>query len=472
MNYQTFIFQDYQFNPQDGILRLNYAIDDRFRFTETFKFPLEHMQVDWQDNTWQQLWSRLGFYLHIVCGISYYKAFLPEKLLVESGKLDQEEADFFAAIYLNGLGEFSYNNQVDLGQKIHFDVTDSASHRPFHHALPNKYLVAVGGGKDSLVSLKLLQQLVPNQELSLFYCGNGAAPIVRTIQQSGLPALAVERQIDPLLIQLNRNPNQQLYNGHVPITAINSLIAAATGLLQGYGRIVFSNERSANVGNVEYCGRSINHQWSKTFGCETLLHNLLQQKLTPDLQYFSLLRPLAEWQIVQLFCHYCPEYYKVFSSCNRNFKITDQRQEVFWCGECDKCRFIFLMLACFMPKTTLLEIFGRNLLAEMQQLEGYSELVGLQGHKPFECVGEIEEAILAIFLLHQRDEWHEEIVVQILVDRLRTLSQINSAWLRQQALKYLSPQWDNNYIPLELQEPLKKLVEMMAPQDIIKEFNA
>jgi UDP-N-acetyl-alpha-D-muramoyl-L-alanyl-L-glutamate epimerase len=41
--------------------------------------------------------------------------------------------------------------------------------------------------------------------------------------------------------------------------------------------------------------------------------------------------------------------------------------------------------------------------------------MGLTAHKPFECVGEIEESLVALRLLAQRDEWKDTLIVSALI---------------------------------------------------------
>ena len=65
------------------------------------------------------------------------------------------------------------------------------------------------------------------------------------------------------------------YNGHIPVTAINSIIGLIVADAKGLGPVVLSNERSSNVGNVEWMGQDINHQWSKSVTYETLLRDTL-----------------------------------------------------------------------------------------------------------------------------------------------------------------------------------------------------
>ena len=78
------------------------------------------------------------------------------------------------------------------------------------------------------------------------------------------------------------------------------------------------------------------------------------------------------------------------TSCNAAFKLHDASER--WCRNCPKCRFVFLAMAPFMPRERVVGIFGGDLLADPEQIPGYRELLGVDGHKPFECVGEVEES--------------------------------------------------------------------------------
>jgi hypothetical protein len=44
-------------------------------------------------------------------------------------------------------------------------------------------------------------------------------------------------------------------------------------------------------------------------------------------------------------------------------------------------------------------IFGHDLFADPAQVPGYLELLGIDAHKPFECVGEVEESLVALSML-------------------------------------------------------------------------
>ncbi|EQD39800.1 hypothetical protein B1B_15227, partial [mine drainage metagenome] len=93
----------------------------------------------------------------------------------------------------------------------------------------------------------------------------------------------------------------------------------------------------------------MNHQWSKGWDFERDFARLVRRTVAADLRYCSLLRPYAELAITRTFAK-LPQYFEVFSSCNRNFRILGPRPSDRWCGQCPKCHFVFLALAPFLPK--------------------------------------------------------------------------------------------------------------------------
>ena len=170
-------------------------------------------------------------------------------------------------------------------------------------------------------------------------------------------------------------------------------------------------EKSANTGNLMQGTLNINHQWSKSFEFEQLFHQLTEH-ITPGFQYFSLLRPLSEVHIAALFAEKCASYFYDFTSCNKAFKLDLSQRLNHWCANCDKCRFVFLILAPFMDKEILVKVIGKNLLNDSSQIMGYQELLGLSGHKPFECVGEPQECCWAFNQLKHNPTWQNDCVIQ------------------------------------------------------------
>ncbi|MEO1090400.1 MAG: hypothetical protein AAFX81_07200 [Pseudomonadota bacterium] len=385
-----------------GEVALEYAIDD-LRFVERLSLGAPPVGLD---DSQLVVVRRLLAYLHAVAGVSYYKALIPRGLDLRPTGLDPAAAAFVEHVYLFGLGEFAHRNGLDLRDRLQPQAAATRL-EPVDLSLPRRSLVPIGGGKDSLVTLEALR--AAGEPVTPFAV-NPRGPIIATIAASGLASLTIRRQLDPLLFELNA---RGAWNGHVPITAIVSLAALVTAAWHGFDRVVMSNERSADVGNLEAAGLAVNHQWSKSFAFESDLRAELVRAVSPDLSFFSLLRPWSELAIAHRFAA-VDRYDAAFSSCNRNFHLNGEGPAGRWCRDCPKCRFVFLVLAPFVERDRLLAMVGGDLLDDPAQIDGFAELAGLQGHKPFECVGETGEAAAALALLATRPEWLNGAVVRAL----------------------------------------------------------
>jgi len=281
--------------------------------------------------------------------------------------------------------------------------------------------VAIGGGKDSLVSIESLRALGVEQTVS--WIGSSQL-IAACAAHTGLPTLNIGRQLAPQLFDLNR---QGAWNGHIPVTAVNSAIMAFAALVLGVDQVVFSNERSASYGSIIPGTGEVNHQWSKGWAFEQAFGDYVQRHVAADLKYYSLLRPLSELAVAGQFAR-TDRYDAHFSSCNRNFHILGERPVNRWCGVCPKCHFVFLALAPFMSKPRLVGIFGRNLLDDISQIGGYDALLEYKDHKPFECVGEGRESRAAMAALTARADWREDALVARFAREI--LPQLDPAELR------------------------------------------
>lgn len=386
---------------ESGVAQLVYAFDDGPELIETVTFPGAPFALEGARAAAAEQALRL---LHLIAGVSYYKAAVPSEIRIEGYSIDAKTAVLLETIYVNGLGEFAYRNGLNLHGRIRFPVAadDGSAADPLglrHHAL-----VAIGGGKDSLVSIEALRSAGVDQTVT--WIGNSQL-IAACAARTELPTLNLGRALAPGLFELNR---QGAYNGHIPVTAVNSAILVLAAVLQGVDQVVFSNERSASYGSIIPGTGEVNHQWSKGWEFERAFGEHVQQRVAADLHYYSLLRPLSELAVARQFAK-TDRYDAHFSSCNRNFHILGERPVNRWCGVCPKCHFVFLALAPFMPKPRLVGIFGRNLLDDPAQAGGFDALLEFQDHKPFECVGEGQESRAAMATLASRPEWKEDALV-------------------------------------------------------------
>lgn len=438
--FSTFIFDSYDFNPEDRTINLRYSLDGDTNFIETITLP-EEMPI----NAEHPDLDKALFALHLMGGISYYKTCLPKTIQILSGALSPAAAMFWNDVYENGLGEFFYKNDIDFRGLIRFpsvEIKDSTPPSPNPQVpsptpaswLGGKFpghsvLVPIGGGKDSVVTMEMLK----NTGFEVTLLRIGQHPLIdATAATARLPLWNVKRGLSKKLFEMNA---EGALNGHVPITGYLSCLSVVIAILSGRTDIAFSNEASANIGNVEFHGKQINHQWSKSLAFEKMFQEYIEKFITGDVRYFSLLRTFSELKITEMFCLY-PKYFPVTTSCNTNWKIVKTPQPrraaagdsitqehpfpgaALWCGVCPKCAFVFAMMGAFLPKEKVLTIFGKNLFADEMLLPLYRELLGLEGFKPFECVGTPEETTAAFLLAHNKGEYEGDAVMKMFIDEV------------------------------------------------------
>ena len=398
---RAFRFVRCSFDAETGVARLVYAFDEGPELTETVTIPGAPFALD---ATRAQAVEQAVRLLHLITGVSYYKAAVPNEIRIDGYAIDAATAVLMEQVYVHGLGEFAYRNGLSLHGRVRFPVAAQAPAPAAAAGLREHALVAIGGGKDSLVSIEALRGAGVDQTVTWI---GGSQLIAACAARTGLPTLNIGRALAPELFEYNR---QGAWNGHIPVTAINSAIMVLAALLHGVDQVVFSNERSASYGSMIPGTGEVNHQWSKGWAFESAFGAYVQSHVAADLQYYSLLRPLSELAVARQFAR-TDHYDAHFSSCNRNFHLLGERPTNRWCGVCPKCHFVFLALAPFMPKPRLVGIFGRNLLDDANQTGGFDALLEYQDHKPFECVGEGRESRAAMAALGDRPEWREDVIV-------------------------------------------------------------
>lgn len=426
-----FVFDRYELIPAENKIVFEYVMEysdhPAERFRETLTFP--GIKKTYWKRIPAKLLQRTLQTLHLACGVSYWKMSCPPILAVTHGGMTAEQMEWWKIVYTQGMGEFYYKNKIDFRDLIHFEYTEGKAVAPISINLKDRCLVPIGGGKDSMVTAQLLRE--HGFAFDAFTMGNSHIQTA-AIEALGVSHVLVERQIDSLMVM--RSKAGEVYNGHVPISLLYTFSALLTGMLTDYRTIVFSNEKSANIGNVIYHGLEVNHQWSKSLQCEEMVREYVHRYLTPDMDLFSLLRPLHEYEIVRRFVKY-GNYFSTVSSCNRNFVVSSAQPKAFegayWCGRCPKCAFMFALFAAFLPKEEVIRMFGKNLFADEELLPLYQELLGMKGIKPFECVGLPEEVLAAFADAAVRHEWDEDALMKWFIDTVLPGPEVTDALKRE-----------------------------------------
>lgn len=406
-SYEKFIFESYTLNRDTRTIELRYRFDDEPVFTETITLA-EDAPLERADSADVQ---RALFGLHLAGGASYFKAYAPKQIEVHSGALNAEQAAFWNDFYTKGLGEYFYVNKIDYHGLINFPVSAEAPAEIPQDNLPEPHtaLVPFGGGKDSQVTVEILRRA--GIDVTLFRM-QGHQFVTELAEVNNAPLVEVSRALDPQLFELNK---QGALNGHVPITGYVTFLTMTVALLYGYDSVFFSNERSSDYGNVEYLGMQVNHQWSKSNEAELMMVDYIEHFVTRKTRYLNALRPLSELAVAKIFVKE-PKYFAHVTSCNQNWlwqKLDQNPHEGRWCGECDKCSFVFAILAAFLPLDTVVnDIFKKNLFNDTELLPRYRQLWGAEAFKPFQCVGTPEETQAALYLATRHKEYANTVVGQ------------------------------------------------------------
>jgi UDP-N-acetyl-alpha-D-muramoyl-L-alanyl-L-glutamate epimerase len=466
----TFRYLDYTTDPETGVLACHYDLNGN-TFTEQVTLP---PGPRWNTSAAQAA-ARMVF---LLAGVSYYKTAAPDVVDLGDHPLTVAEREFLRSFYVNGLAEFAHRNNLTLNPRIvantpstvaatastetatasaaiaqstplerHDCAIDAApgfvgaaapgpaaSAEPatanatitattsttghFRAATGYRALVPFGGGIDSIVTVEQVRRRA--DDVALFVVsrpGDRYEAIERPAAVSGLPVIRAERAIDPQLF----DPGNNFLNGHVPVTGIISAIAVLAAVLDGRDTVVMSNEWSASIPTLFVDGRAVNHQWSKSAEFENGFREIVKEEA--NVRYFSWLRDRTELWVGREFAE-LTQYHGTFRSCNKAFYADPARRLDYWCGECDKCCFIDLILAPFVPANDLAQIFkpATEPLTNEALKPKFEALLG-KGAKPFECVGEVNECRAALLLAAARTDRRDDHLLHNLADETDTLTQ-------------------------------------------------
>ncbi len=381
-------------------------------FTERFTFE---PGGDWDDPAVRSA-ARI---LYLLAGVSYYKTTAAP--VVDLGELPTTAAEraFLTGYYAHGLAEFAYRNGIDLrGLQVTGPDAAPAGAVPYEPE-PGRPLIPFGGGIDSIVTVESLSGDHPQSALCVVHPpGDRFAAIEDAAAVTGLPVVRVARAIDPLV---RRSAELGFLNGHVPVTAVITAAAVVAAVLDRRDAVVLSNEWSASAPTLVVDGHPVNHQWSKGEEFERGFAELVLGALGPGLSVFSYLRPRTELWVSREFAR-LDDYHRAFRSCNRAFHQDPAQRLDHWCGRCDKCCFIDLVLAPFMERSELATVFGGDEpLESRDNAQRFRSLVGLGADsKPFECVGDLDECRAAALVAGQRVDRTGSALLRQLRDELTT----------------------------------------------------
>lgn len=438
--YPLFVYHGYDTEYRDGNFCIGYhfEVPGLCRFAPQWKIPCA--QPDLSDPALH----RLVFSLGLTELVSYWKIACPPEVEIRCGTLTAEQAEWWKTLYFGGLGEFFYRNgiQTDPDSFMHITCTgEPIPDSPAAKKLSGR-LIPVGGGKDSIVTLNLLQGQLEN---AYAYQINHRSSSEAEALLAGIPKeriCEVSRTLDPNMLECNK---KGFLNGHTPFSAIVAFSAVLVAYLHGLEEVILSNESSASESTVSES--EVNHQYSKSYAFERDFFAYERDFLRCGIRYFSLLRPLTEFQIARFFAGCDPQYHALFRSCNAGAK-QDR-----WCGHCAKCLFVAVILLPFLPYEKITGILGSDILNLPEMEPVLNELTGAAPNKPFECVGSRNEVNIALCLAAERMEQNKE-KMPLLLEKYRSGKQY-AAYCGD--ARHFGQEWDENHnLPADLAELVRE----------------
>ena len=399
--YPEFVFDDIAVNFEQeetgGKLHITFlfSIPGLCSFEPEWEIPCEK-QPDMKDPALWRLCEALG----MAELVSYWKITCSPTVRLTTS-LNEEQENWWKRLYFGGLGEFFYRNGIETDFDSFMQFTYDARTVNYNGdakktSLSGK-LIPVGGGKDSIVTLNLLKEQLGD---AYAYQINHRDSSEKAALLAGIPKARIlepKRTLDPNMLRLNK---EGFLNGHTPFSAIVAFSSVLTAYLHGIGTVILSNESSASESTVSEA--EVNHQYSKSYQFEQDFFAYERDYLRSGVRYFSLLRPLTEFQIARYFASLPTAYHEIFRSCNAGAKQDK------WCGHCAKCLFVSVILSPFLPHAEIARLLDSDIMNLPEMEPVLQELCGALPNKPFECVGSRKEVNISLCLAIARAEQNGE----------------------------------------------------------------
>jgi hypothetical protein len=482
--YPKFIYQNYSQKISGRNLEIffDFKIEPSINFKP--KIIIENIDKKGLASVGDRVVNNLVFHLGLIELLSYWKATCSPEIEIQAGELNQEQIRWWKDLIMRGMGQFFYENKIDFRKPKFVEITSPRSKRYKKSAIAEKLLflengtlVPIGGGKDSVTTLELLKRV--GKKITCFSLNptDAAKKIMKiarlsspgakaTARQAGCQEpIIVKRKIDERLLELNR---KGFLNGHTPFSAYLAFLSVLLAVIFGQKYIAFSNERSANEGNLKYLGKTINHQYSKSFEFEKKFRDYSKKYLANNIEYFSFLRPLYEIQIAKLFSK-VPQYFNAFLSCNEAYKTNSGKKLTTkkWCGNCPKCLFVFVSLYPFMGEK-IIKVFGKNLFGDKKLIPLMLQLIGQEKFKPFECVGAKKENLVAFYLSFKKWVARSSANLPHLLKYFKEKILPISSHLENKSRQIMNS-WDReHHLPKKFEETLKVNYEFRECRHLLK----
>ncbi|MDJ1184730.1 hypothetical protein [Roseofilum casamattae] len=336
----------------------------------------------------------------VVCHIALFEgmqlcSFFPKyydiSLIVQG--LSRPVLDFFQKMYKGIFAQHLYETNVSdyFGPELIYPEGSLKEKSPTIISKEDStVLQTCGGGKDSFIAMKLLQEAdIPFSSVQFSHTVYGKNEYQHQLISKVVEQTTPIRQhkisiyddfIDNSFLRLYSPNNSIITFPETPNFIFESLILM---LYWKYNYLSFAHEKSSNTGSLfsDELGMEVNHQWGKSYEAEKYLNQYIREVLFSDFTYFSILQPIYEFRIFKNLAKY-PKSLSTIFSCN------NQKP---WCKKCSKCAYVWMSWMAYFNQESVESVFKSNLFDDEELLPFYKQMWGLSEYTPFECVGEVDE---------------------------------------------------------------------------------
>lgn len=330
--------------------------------------------------------AALGQALALIDALSYWKAAVPELIVVDS-ELPGSQAwwDHFVA---GSMAEHLWRNGLDPTwlPALEASFSGKALDPPVRRSQSEATLLLHSGGKDSIAAAHLARQAYRAVRPISYQPTERMRSVVKASAPEGGwagPPVTMLRRLDPQILDLNA---VGYLNGHTPYSAWLAVAASAAADLCGIGHVAAGNGRSDDEPNIrsqlpDGSAWPINHQWTKSAEFELAWAEISGA----GRRYASPLRPLFEVAVLAGLNATPLAGADRALACNRAAKAG---RDGTWCGRCPKCLWTAAALdALAGPGAGVARLDGVDPLGDTANTALLTAMCGRSGPVPFECAG-------------------------------------------------------------------------------------
>ena len=174
-DYPEFIYKNYEINELEDKIILEFKFE--IKGLQEFNPRIEIEKKDFCfKNLNTNIAKNIVFNIGMVEAISYFKATCSPQFIVECGFLNEEQIKWYEKLIYLGLGELRFVNNIKISKEEFVRIISKGNKLELEKNEINLegILIPVGGGKDSNVTLDLLDEF--KDKINPIYIGKKQIP--------------------------------------------------------------------------------------------------------------------------------------------------------------------------------------------------------------------------------------------------------------------------------------------------------